>query len=194
MYKVFVNECPIVLTNTLEKETDFKLFMLDTVNLEDVINRLTNKEIKAAYLYHPDRDKLLKKLQKKIPFVVAGGGLVFNDKGQMLFIHRNSKWDLPKGKVDKGESIEEAAVREVEEETGVKDVKIESLLGITYHIFQRNGKYKLKETHWYKMHTTYNGKLKPQKNEGIDKVVWLDEKEAKEALEKSYANIKTLFN
>ena len=76
------------------------------------------------------------------------------------------KWDLPKGKVDKGESIENAAVREVEEETGVTGLVIEKFLRTTYHVFKRNGEYQLKQTHWFLMSTDYDGKLVAEKAEG----------------------------
>jgi 8-oxo-dGTP pyrophosphatase MutT (NUDIX family) len=193
MYKVFVNDRPIILTNKIEKENDFKLFMLDTVNINDVVQQLNTKEIKAAYLYHPNKEQLLSKFRKKLPSVVAAGGRVTNSKGKILFIHRNSKWDLPKGKVDKGESVEEAAIREVEEETGVTGLTITKFIKITYHIFKRNGKLKLKETHWFDMQTNFSGKLKPQLEEDIDRVEWFGKKKTQKALEKSYANIKTLF-
>jgi len=124
---------------------------------------------------------------------VAGGGLVYNDKKQILFIYRNGKWDLPKGKIEKGEDIKTCAIREVEEETGVKDLTIKKFITKTYHVFRRNGKLKLKETYWYEMHTTYEGDLIPQENEGIKKVKWKSFQKTQKALEKSYANIKLLF-
>ena len=99
----------------------------------------------------------------------------------------------PKGKLDKGETIEACALREVAEETGVKGLKIENFLQTTYHIFKRNGEYKLKEVHWYAMKTSYKGELKGQKNEGIEKVKWKGPKKIKKALDNSYANIKILF-
>lgn len=193
MYEVFVNGHRIFLTSELTKETDFKLFLMDTVDIAEVIDQLEKGRIKAARIYHPDAHTLLKKFTKKVPLVIAAGGLVLNPKGDTLFIFRNGKWDLPKGKVDKGEAISDAAVREVEEETGVKKLKLDQFIKKTYHIFKRNGVYKLKETHWYLMQTKYSGKLEPQCNEGIEKAVWLDEAEAKKALENSYENIKGFF-
>ena len=153
----------------------------------------SKKKLKKAYLYHPDDKKILKLFMHKIPVVVAGGGFVVNKKGKILFIHRNGKWDLPKGKVDKGESIENAAIREVEEETGVKNLKIERFLHTTFHIFKRNGEYRLKQTHWFIMSTDYKGKLVPEKSEGIKKVKWKGARKTKKALKNSYHNIKVLF-
>ncbi|KGO79043.1 NUDIX hydrolase [Flavobacterium beibuense] len=193
MYKVFVNDKPLFLTNQVEKETDFKLFLLESVDIEQLIIRMFNNKVKKAFLYHPDEKETLKKLKEKIPVAKAGGGLVYNKKGEVLFIFRNGKWDLPKGGIEKGEGIEDAAIREVEEETGVKNLKITQKLQKTYHVFKRNGSYKLKVTHWYEMKTDYKGKLQGQENEGIEKVAWLNPEEIKEALTNSYENIKLLF-
>jgi 8-oxo-dGTP pyrophosphatase MutT (NUDIX family) len=152
-----------------------------------------NNKIKKANLYYPDEKEILKKVKEKIPVCKAGGGLVYNKKGEVLFIYRNGKWDLPKGGREKGEEIELTAIREVEEETGVSRLKIKEKLQKTYHIFKRNGKYKLKITQWYEMTTTFEGVLIPQANEGIEKVAWLNPEQVKEALNNSYENIKLLF-
>ena len=149
MYKVFVNDKPLFLTNQIFKETDFQLFLLDSVDIKQLIVKIFQNKIQKASLYYPDEKVILKKLKEKIPVCKAGGGLVFNKNGDVLFILRNGKWDLPKGGIEREEEIADTAMREVEEETGVDKLEITRKLQKTYHIFKRNGKYKLKITHWF---------------------------------------------
>ena len=193
MYKVFVNDKPLFLTNQVVKETDFQLFLLESVDIKQIIVKMFQNKSDKAFLYHPDEKEIMTKLKEKIPVAKAGGGLVYNKKGEVLFIFRNGKWDLPKGGIEKGESIEETAIREVEEETGVTGLKITGKLQKTYHVFKRNGQYKLKITHWFEMKTDFEGTPKGQANEGIEEVVWMKPKQIKEALGNSYENIKLLF-
>lgn len=192
MYKVFVGDKPIILTTVVEKETDFKNYLLNTVNMTKVIRKLNTTALKEVRLIHKNENKLIKKFLKKLPNVVAGGGKVYNDEAEILFIYRNDKWDLPKGKAERNETIEETAIREVTEETGVDGLQISKPLEVTYHIFKRNGRYKIKITYWFEMKTSFSGKLYAQEEEGITKVAWLDSVQANEALENSYANIKLL--
>lgn len=192
MYQVFVSDKPIVLTNIVEKESGFKNYLLDSVHIDKIIKELNTTSLKEVRLIHKKPEKLLKKFLKLLPNVVAGGGKVFNDAGDILFIYRNDKWDLPKGKTEIYETIEETSVREVAEETGVAGLEIVKPLQTTYHIFKRNGRYKIKITYWFEMKTSFTGKLYPQENEGITKVEWLNSKQSKKALENSYANIKLL--
>ena len=193
MYKVFVNDKPLFLTNQLQKETDFQFFLLESIDIEKlIVNMFTNK-IAKCYLYHPDEKVILKKLKEKIPVQKAGGGLVYNTKGEVLFIFRNGKWDLPKGGKDKFEKLAKTAIREVEEETGVNELTVEEKLSKTYHVFKRNGRFKLKVTQWYRMNSNYAGELIGQAEEGIDQVAWLNPDQVKEALTNSYENIKLLF-
>ena len=141
-----------------------------------------------------DNEKfLLKKFLELLPNVVAGGGKVLNSEGRILFIFRNGKWDLPKGKAENKETIDQTALREVEEETGVEDLKITKPLEITYHIFKRNDKYFIKKTYWFEMFSTYTGDLKPQKNEGITKVKWVSPKKLIKVRKNIYANIEALI-
>ena len=128
---------------------------------------------KDYVLVHKNPKELFQAIKKKLTIIKAGGGLVANANGDFLFIFRNKKWDLPKGKVEKDEKLKKTAIREVEEECGVKIEKREDLLCKTYHIYELNGKVILKRTNWYKMNVKGVPKLIPQKEEGIDKAVWL---------------------
>lgn len=192
MYRVFVNDKPIILTVKVKKEKHFKNYLMSTVNIGKVIRELNSTDLEGVRLIGKNEDKLLKSFLKKLPNVVAGGGKVFNEKGEILFIYRNDKWDLPKGKIEGKECIEETALREVEEETKVNGLKIVKPLETTYHIFKRNGRHQLKITYWFEMTSDYNGKLEPQEEEGITKVEWLNPTQIKAAMENSYANIKIL--
>jgi len=194
MYKVFVNESQLILTNKLSDIANNKYFLLNQKSIREAINELSKCKVDVAYIYHPNHEEILNKFTKKIPLVVAAGGVVTNKDGKVLFIYRNDKWDLPKGKIYKGETLEECALREVEEETGVLGLKIENILKTTYHVFKRNGVFKLKEVHWYAMKTSYKGELVGQADEGIDKVKWKGPVKIAKALENSYANIRILFD
>lgn len=193
MHRVFVGDKPIILTTVVEKEEGFKNYLLKTADMGRIIRRLNRTKLKEARLIGKKEKKLLKKFLKKLPNVIAGGGKVYNQKGEILFIYRNDKWDLPKGKTEGKETIEKTAIREVTEETGVNGLEITKPLETTYHIFKRNGRYKIKITYWFEMKTGFTGKLCPQEKEGITKVEWLNKAQAKKALENSYANIKALM-
>jgi 8-oxo-dGTP pyrophosphatase MutT (NUDIX family) len=193
MYKVFVNDKPLFLTNEAQKETDFQIFLLESIDINKLIVKLFQNKIEKAILYHPDERLIMKTLKAKIPVVKAGGGLVYNKKGEVLFIFRNGKWDLPKGGTEKNESIEETAMREVEEETGVLGLFITKKLQKTYHVFKRNGVYKLKQTYWFEMQSTFEGIPEGQAEEGIEKVEWVSQDRIPQLLENSYENIKLLF-
>jgi 8-oxo-dGTP pyrophosphatase MutT (NUDIX family) len=193
MYTIFVNDKPLYLTNEIKKENDFKFFLLETADINQIIIDFFKNKISQAHLYHPIEKEILEKIKEKIQVKKAGGGLVYNKNREVLFIFRDGKWDLPKGGADKGEEIENTSMREVEEETGVGNLKIIKKLQKTYHIFKRNGKYRLKITHWHEMTTDYEGIPVGQAEEGIEKVAWLNPEEIKEALKNSYENIKLLF-
>ena len=193
MYHVFVNDKPIILTTQVSPERNFKNYLLSTVQIGKVIKELNSTALKEVRLIGKNQESLISKFLKKLPNVIAGGGKVINDNGDILFIYRNDKWDLPKGKAEPKETIEETAVREVEEETGVSGLSITKPIETTYHIFKRNGKHKIKITYWFEMKTSYTGSLSPQENEGITKVAWLNQEESTKALENSYANIRSLI-
>ena len=110
MYQIFVNDKPIVLTTLVEQETNFKSYKLKTVNIEKVIKKLQQPEIQSIRLIGKNKNKLLKRFLKLLPNVIAGGGKVYNKKGKVLFIYRNGKWDLPKGKAESKETIKETEI------------------------------------------------------------------------------------
>lgn len=192
MYQIFVGDKPIILTTKVEHETNFKNYLLSSCNISKVIKDLSKKDNASVHLIGKSKETLIKSFLKLLPNVVAGGGKVINGDGEVLFIYRNNKWDLPKGKAERNETIDKTALREVEEETGIKGLEITKPLEMTYHIFKRNGRYRIKVTYWFEMKTDYKGQLTPQEKEGITKVEWLNSDQMKVALANSYANIKLL--
>ena len=125
--------------------------------------------------------------------IEAAGGSVYNDRNQLLMIFRNGKWDLPKGKLEVGENIEQCAIREVEEECGVSGLIITQQLQETYHTYEINGQKILKCTYWFEMKSSFKGNLVPQTKEGITAVVWVNKEGIVEKLENSFGNIAELF-
>lgn len=123
--------------------------------------------------------------------IIAAGGLVLNDNNELLMIFRRGKWDLPKGKLDEGESIESCALREVEEETGIKELKLAKFINTTLHTYTdpHLNEEVIKETHWFKMHAPNNQQLIPQFDEGIEKIEWVNNEGLQEKLQNSYVNI-----
>jgi 8-oxo-dGTP pyrophosphatase MutT (NUDIX family) len=123
--------------------------------------------------------------------IIAGGGLVLNDAGELLMIFRRGKWDLPKGKLDAGETILECAIREVQEETGLQQIEHGELIGITYHeYFDPYLKEEvIKESHWYAMRVRGTQTLTPQTEEDITEIKWVAGDGLEEYLRNSYDNV-----
>jgi 8-oxo-dGTP pyrophosphatase MutT (NUDIX family) len=129
-------------------------------------------------------------LKKKLYYIEAAGGLIEKEKNY-LFIFRLGKWDLPKGKLDRGETPKQAAVRECEEECAISGLNIITELSSTFHIYNYRDSYALKRTYWYFMKTDFSGALLPQTEENIEKVEWFNSKEIHEKVfENSYYTIK----
>lgn len=133
--------------------------------------------------------KLIDHVHKKYIFVKAAGGLVRNGNGEMLLMRRNDRWDLPKGKVEVGETLAQAALRETEEETGLSNLAIGKLRLKTYHIYNLYGGWHFKQTSWFDMCHGGDQSMVPQTEEGITEVGWYDETEWKSKLETSYATM-----
>lgn len=128
-------------------------------------------------------------LKQEFKIIDAAGGVVSNEEKKKLLIYRLKKWDLPKGKLDKGESFKAAAVREVEEETRVK-VKLTGKITTTWHTYTIKDKPILKRIKWYAMDCLNDDDMKPQKKEGIEKLAWMDDEEGTIVLRKSYRSIR----
>ena len=195
MYKVFFNQKELILTSLFVDQTQTApLFFLKYTNKENILEALKSKKVERLYVYHPKEEKLLGTFFNMFKIIEAAGGIVENKTtGEILFIYRNNKWDFPKGRIEKEEAVRSAALREVKEETGVKEISITKALPMTYHIFQRNGKFRLKKTFWYAMETTSMDPLVPQKEEGIKKAVWKPKSEIPKLFENAYENIKKLW-
>lgn len=183
MYKVYINDTPLYLCTTGElahlpapspavmvaRYPGKPKYLL---NYADLLEK--SRRFDCIVVYDDDIAKLWADFLTLYTYIPAAGGLVVNTSGQALLIYRRNSWDLPKGKVDEGETMEEAAVREVKEETGLVDVQLQQSLGTTYHTYrEKREKRILKETFWYVMRTS-NDKLIPQAEEDIEQAVWVD--------------------
>jgi len=194
MYKVFVNEKKLLLSKhpeELEKKLSYESFS----TLEIALDLLENTSVKELNVFGENIDEIWKEFQSLFRIIEAAGGIVNNPEGDILFIKRLGKWDLPKGKMEKGESREESAVREIEEETGLKDVELVKPINTTYHIYvERNGEKILKCTHWFDMNFNGEDTSKPQIEEGITEVAWKNTAQIEnEVFPSTFKNIKLII-
>jgi 8-oxo-dGTP pyrophosphatase MutT (NUDIX family) len=183
MYKIYINEIPFILKSATD-------ITQEDLNAEGVIvARYTGKtkhilnfvdlcekggKINGVTLYHDDLIKLKTDFKSLFTTIEASGGIVVNEFDEILFIFRRGFWDLPKGKIELGETKKQAAVREVEEETGIKGLTLIKKIGMTRHTFKiKPGSRVLKKSYWYLI-STKKQKLKPQKSEDIVKAEWID--------------------
>ena len=158
--------------------------------LQQLIRKGEDGMLRKLYVVVDDRQLFLNRFYKYVKLISAAGGIV-QKNDQVLVIHRLGRWDLPKGKVEKNESIELAAVREVEEECGVVAM-LGDKVGCTYHTYVHNENLVLKTTHWFDMICKSDDNLKAQAEEGIEEVKWIDKKVFKRLMDDSYDSIKYL--
>ena len=196
MYKVFAKDKPIFILSSTST---------DLLKLNDNVLRIkyqSKKSLHRAYelllkenviqrldISSDDVELVWKSFKSLFLYIEAAGGVVKNDKGEILLIFRKGKWDLPKGKIEKGESIKDAALREVQEECGIDHLSIVKALPATYHTYTVNGKSSLKKTFWFEMLCKGNDKPKPQIEEEITKAEWMSKTQVKKALENTYPAI-----
>jgi len=195
--KIFFGDSPLFLCDTVDETIepyvhhDDAIFIdeLNSQTIKSMIHELEKPGIHAGVFYHPNLDELKKAFFKKFTFIQAAGGLVMNEKKEILIIFRRGKWDLPKGKLNKGENLEACAVREVEEETGLKKVKLVSTLTITYHTYHEGARFILKESHWYNMKAGGDQKLIPQTTEDIHEIKWVKTDELKQYMKNMFPSV-----
>ncbi len=160
-------------------------------NCVDMLEKSTRFD--AMYLIGKDPKKRFDYFAKKYKIIEAAGGVVVNELDEILIIYRLGTYDLPKGKMEKGEIPRETAQREVEEETGVKELSTNDLLGITYHTYRsRKNKRILKRTYWFKM-TAPNQPLTPQAEEDIEKAEWVAPRDIPKLYDHMYQAIKMIL-
>jgi 8-oxo-dGTP pyrophosphatase MutT (NUDIX family) len=150
---------------------------------------ITSKDLRGAYLFPGPGIEVWKAFKRQNVRVKAAGGIVVDERGRLLAIRRLGRWDLPKGKVEHGESMDEAAVREVQEECGIDGIRLGPLLARTWHTYPRNGEQHLKHTDWFLMHTSSDQPLVPQHEEDIEEVRWVERSEASMLRNDTYASL-----
>jgi 8-oxo-dGTP pyrophosphatase MutT (NUDIX family) len=200
--KIYFGDKPVYLCNEVDAHLNEIMHHPDAVFIDELsapaikslLHEIVKEEFHAGILWNEDLEKLKKVFFKHFTTVTAAGGLVENEKGEVLLIFRRGKWDLPKGKLDKGETIEQCAVREVEEETGLKNIELKELLTITYHTYDEFGKYMLKDSHWYRMNVNGKQKITPQTEEDIQEIKWVKKKELKNYFENTFPSVKDVLN
>jgi len=199
--KIYFNDKPLFLCDEIDpviepyKHHDDAIFIdeFSVHTVKAMIHEMELQKIHAGVFLHSSLPELKKAFWKKFTIVQAAGGLVSNKNGEWLMIFRRNKWDLPKGKLDKGETLEQCALREVEEETGLKNVTLQKPLLTTYHTYHENGKFILKESYWYTMSITGTQKLVPQAEEQIAEARWVKKTETGELLNNTFPSVKDVL-
>ena len=203
MYEVFFNERKIVITQPgnipFVKDAIIAENLFSVEEVKNWFLNFSNFETQLAFLVHPSPEKFWNDLfNPAFKLIPAAGGVVIRNNN-LLFIKRNDKWDLPKGKIDKGETAQEAALREVAEECGITGHRITKVLPSTYHIYQSPYKnsyeqWILKETHWFEMTYSDIENGVPETNENITEIRWFEMNKLGEVLENTYANLKSIIS
>ena len=193
MYTIFVNNKPIILSDKISENIDFEFCTFSELQVEEVLHKLKNTHATGFYVYHDDLERLFNKFKKFFKVVKAAGGAVIKED-EILLIYRNNVWDLPKGKMEDGETKEETARREVEEECSIQHLKIEKKLPTTYHVFYEDNRYKLKITYWFTMTTDDDSNPIPQKEEGISKAEFIPINSISSHYTEMYKSIYELIN
>ncbi len=151
------------------------------------------EQFEQVSIVTPNPEALYRNFAAQFKEVVAAGGVVCNDDSRLLMIHRNGRWDLPKGHWEEGETIKECAVREVEEETGVSGITLGDKICETLHAYSMRGKWEIKTTHWYAMRSSDTKELTPQTEEGIERAKWCKREKIDKKLKSAFPTIKDVM-
>ncbi|RCH56128.1 NUDIX hydrolase [Mucilaginibacter hurinus] len=189
-YRIYINQKVILITEKVpQNAASYQLIDGQTFNLTTIYPKILKYNIGLFYVICEDAKAFIKEVERSIAVIEAAGGLVKNDEGNYLFIYRNDKWDLPKGKLEDGETKKTGAVREVEEECGITVNALQKKICKTYHVYTIKGTPVLKKTHWYAMKHKGHEKLKPQKEEGITDVRWFKKGDIDPILQNTFPSI-----
>lgn len=197
-YKIFYEDRIIFLTSKITKsfEKNDGLFykFRDKDELFDIIKAFENyTKIKYLYILHDSEEVLMDMFKSRYTIVEAAGGVVKRTDGKMLAIYRRGKWDLPKGKVEKGEFYAQTALREVKEECGLKSIDVGKKFSDTYHVYIENGRTILKRTVWYEMFLYNEEHPVVQTSEDITDYFWFDYQSVKEIMKNTFESLKDIF-
>ena len=199
--KIYFNDKPLFLCDAIDaaiepyKHHDDAIFIdeFSVHTVKSMIHEMELSKIHAGVFLHTSLEELKKAFWKKFTIIQAAGGLVTNKKNEILMIFRRGKWDLPKGKLDKGETLEQCAVREVEEETGLKKIALKKPLLTTYHTYHESGKFILKESHWYTMTISDEQSLTPQAEEDIAEAKWVAKTALSQLMDNTFPSIRDVL-
>lgn len=198
MIKIFFNNSVLILSeNKIKNFSNAKILKYSEENTKIIIKNILDYKDGSEFVYYGEKiDFLFRRIKDNFTYTIASGGIVRNSFEEYLFIYKRNIWDLPKGKVDEGETVEIAAIREVSEECGLEFERLEiiSFLESIYHIYMEKNKYYLKCTYWFNIEYTGYKHPKPQKEEGITDIRWINPKKLNEVLNNSYKSIIELFN
>ena len=180
--------------DVLEKEGTIHLSVSPDELRTELEHALLDGTERPILVLGDDLDAIWKRFQEQYRLVVAAGGAVSDGTDRLLVIRRFGKWDLPKGKVEVGERISDAAVREVQEECGLRDVQLGPALCSTWHTYDQKGRSYLKRTDWFLMHADPAQALTAQAEEGIEEVRWVRARELAEVRRDTYASLQAVFS
>jgi len=185
----------VIIGNKAIKPKNAITISTDNINDKNAYSKLKSliKSNLNKVIFIEGNNVIIENFESHFQIRKAGGGLVFNRVGEILLIKRNGVWDLPKGHLEDGEEMHECAIREVQEETGLKEIEINKFFGISRHIYELKGKPVIKESHWYLMHTKKPSKFTPQVEEGIEKVIWENPKNLDKYFDNIWASIRLVL-